>query len=158
MALGEKTVLDLFNKKTDMVREAPAAWSCFFILHIISNPDTHTKKKNTFRSLHAPLEFGGFVQRLHIPDQSHPPCLLSRVAWMMSLGRCSSSSGGSRSAPRSRAGQRGNVSLNDPQSGKHTNCQHSSSSCSPTSLHRCLFLSPHRLIFMIYWLLSVLCV
>lgn len=53
MALGEKTVLDLFNKKTDMVREAPAAWSCFFILHIISNPDT--QKKTTSRSLHAAL-------------------------------------------------------------------------------------------------------
>lgn len=87
-----------------MVREAPAAWSCFFILHIISNPDTKKKPPPGLSTqLCAPLEFGGFVQRLHIPDQSHPPCLLSRVAWMMSLGPCSSSSGGSRSAPRSRA-------------------------------------------------------
>lgn len=58
-----------------MVREAPAAWSCFFILHIISNPDTQKKTPPGLSTqLCAPLEFGGFVQRLHIPDQSHPPC------------------------------------------------------------------------------------
>lgn len=57
-----------------MVREAPAAWSCFFILHIISNPDTKKPPPGLSTQLRAPLEFGGFVQRLHIPDQSHPPC------------------------------------------------------------------------------------
>lgn len=141
-----------------MVREAPAAWSCFFILHIISNPDTKKKPPPGLSTqLCAPLEFGGFVQRLHIPDQSHPPCLLSRVAWMMSLGPCSSSSGGSRSAPRSRA-RAARVCLSQwPTEWQTYQLSTLILLLFPhITASLCLFLSPHRLIFMIYWLLLVL--
>lgn len=126
-----------------MVREAPAAWSCFFILHIISNPDTQKKYhlQVSPRSSAHPWSLGGLSRGfISLIKVIHPVCWAGWPGWWV-LVLVQAPPESRDQHPGAEHGQRGYVSLNDPQSGKHTNCQHSSSSSSPTSLHRCVCFS-----------------
>lgn len=103
MALGEKTLLDLFTKKTDMAGEAqqPGAAALFArISHILQCTD----EKPPVISTELPGTSAGFLARLALAllGFGRQVC-----AWVMSPGSGSSFPAACGSSSRSREGRRG---------------------------------------------------
>lgn len=98
MALGEKTVLDLFTKKTDMAGEALQPGDAFLFAHKFTQLNLNTGE--TLPVIF--MELQGGARRPLTPAQPHP----GGVCWtglyrVMSLGPGSTSPAASKSASQS---------------------------------------------------------